>query len=163
MSLDAGLIDQVTNEFLNAFRNEAAHIKTAATSLFYYLTVIQLVVSTLWMTVSGESLQKMFTRWLGMAITFSIFYACILNGGHWIPALLNGFIQIGQGGAIQSIDPGSVLDQGFSIAGGIMKGLATWRVLSFLVVVLFACVASISVLIIYAFIAAELAIMLVKT
>lgn len=162
MGIDASAIDQVTQSFLSAFQAEASHIKGAALSLFNYLAVIQLAVSSLMMIVSGESLQRFFSRTYGMLISFSIFYACIQYGGHWVPTIINGFIEIGKSSSLDGISPGSVMMQGLSIVSGMIKSLGSWRAVTHPIVTFLVGSASVSIIILYALIAADLAIVIVK-
>lgn len=162
MSIDGGLLDQVTQEFLNALRKDASIIQEAAKSLFYYLAVIQLTLSTMWMTLAGESLERMTSKLIQLCFTFGFLYGLIQYGGTWIPALMNGFIEIGQKAGVQSLDPSSILSQGLSIVGGIIKGFFNWGLLAHPFVSIMGATVSVVIIFIYAFIAAELTIMLVK-
>ena len=95
MSIEAGILDHITQQFMVAFRHDAGLLQRAAMRLFYFLTTIQLSFSALWMALAGEGLNTMLVRWVQMAFSFGFFYVCISQGINWIPALINGFIQIG--------------------------------------------------------------------
>src|SRR5262245_55904677 len=121
MSIEAGILDQITQQFMMAFRHDAGLLQQAAMRLFYFLTTIQLSFSALWMALAGECFNTMFVRWVQMAFSFGFFYVCIQEGVHWMPALINGFIQIGQQSGVHSIDPSSILDQGLTIARSVIQ------------------------------------------
>lgn len=159
---DTGILDQVTSEFMQALRQDGSAIQAAAHHLFYYLCVIQLSFTALWMVLSGESLHHLMVRLVQLTFTFGFFYGLIELGGTWIPDLLNGFIQVGQSGGVQSLDPSSIIDQGVSIAGGIFNGFFNWGLLGHPFVSLIGAAICVTILIIYAFIAAELTVILVK-
>jgi type IV secretion system protein TrbL len=163
MSLDAGILDQVTDQFLTALKNDGAIIQQAAEKLFGYLVVIQLSISALWMTLAGESLQNFLTKMVQMAFVFGFFYALIQYASEWMPAVLNGFIRLGQEAGVKALDPSSIVDQGVSIASGIVKGLMGWGLLSHPFVSILGAIVCISIIVIYGLMAAELAIVLVKS
>lgn len=163
MAIDAGILDQVTQEFLTVLKNDAHLIQSSAKSLFYYLVIIQLSLTTLWMVLAGESLQQFVTKLTQLVFSFGFFYALIDFGGQWVPALLNGFIQLGQQGGVSSLDPSSIIDQGLSISGAIFKGFFSWGLLGHPFVSMMGAIVCIAILIIYGLMAAELAIVLVKS
>lgn len=162
MSDNVAILNEVTKQFLDALRHDTGIINVAATRVFYYLAVIQLSFTTLWMVVGGESLQRFLGKLVQLAFSFGFFYALIQHGGHWIPDLLNGFIDIGKSAGVQSLNPSAIIEQGISISGAIFNAFAGWGALKHLFVAMIGSVVCISVLIIYGFIAAELTIVLVK-
>lgn len=163
MAVDTGILDQVTQEFLTVLHHDAEIIAVIAQRVFSYLVVIQLTLSALWMTLAGESLQRFVVKLVQLAFSFGFFYGLITYGGVWIPELLNGFIDIGQKMGLQSLDPSSIVSQGVSIAGGILKAFFNLGLLTHPFVAIVAAIVCVSIIIIYAFIAAELVIVLVKS
>ena len=103
--MDAGILDSVTQEFLNALKQDGSIISQAATHLFYYLVIFQLVLTALWFSLSGESLSSFVLKCAQLGFSFGFFYTLIQMGGEWIPALLNGFIEIGQKAGAPSLTP----------------------------------------------------------
>lgn len=163
MVADSGLIDSVTQEFFKALSGDYRHIQTASLQLFYYLAVFQLTLTAARLSLIGESLQRVLIDVVKLMIIFSVYYACILNGGTWVPSILNFFVEIGSHGSVTSLSPSSVLQQGFDIFSAIWKTAVSWHFLTSPFIGLSAFVVCITVVIIYAFITAELCIMLVKT
>jgi type IV secretion system protein TrbL len=161
--IEAQIIDQMTQDFMTVLRENMGVIKTTATRLFYFLAVIQLCITALWMTIAGEPLQRFLAQMISLTFSFGFFYTMIESGGTWIPALLNGFIDLGQQGGLQSLDPSSIIEQGIAIAGGIAKGFLKIGILTHLFVGIVGAIVCLLIIIIYAFIAAELAIILVKS
>ena len=162
MTTDVGILDQVTQQFMITLQRDAAIIQAAAQSLFYYLVLIQLVWSVLWMTLAGESLQRLVIKLIQLAFAFSFFAALIQYGGVWIPDLINGFIELGQKTGVQSLDPSSVVSQGVSISSAILQGFFNWGLLGHPFVSLVGATVCITVLILYGLMAAELTLVLVK-
>lgn len=163
MVASTDILDQITQEFLNVFKHDESIIQSAAKNLFYYLVIIQLALSAIWMTLAGESLQRFLTRMVQLAFSFGFFYALIQFGGEWVPNILNGFISLGQQGGVSSLDPSSVINQGVSISGAIFKGFFGWGLLGHPFVSLIGAAVCVGVIVLYALIAAELTIVLVKS
>ncbi len=163
MAVDAGILDSITLEFLGVFKHDATLIQHAAKTLFYYLVVIQLALSAIWMSIAGESLQRFVSRMVQLGFSFGFFYALIQFGGQWIPDLINGFIEIGKQGGVSSLDPSSVLSQGVSISGAIFHGFFNWGLLTHPFVSLVGAAICVGIVILYALITAELTIILVKS
>ncbi len=163
MAIDAHILDSVTQEFLKPIRYDAVIIQAAARELFYYLVTIQIALSSIWMMINGESLSRYFAKLVEFSFNFGVLYALILYGGQWIPDLINGFINIGQHAGIESLDPSSILSQGLSISWAIFKAFFDWGLLKHPFVAMTAVFLCIGIMVMYAFIAAELAVILVKT
>lgn len=163
MSVDTGILDQVTQQFLQALKQDGELIQQAAKHLFYYLVVIQLSLSALWMSLAGESFQRFILQLVQLAFSFGFFYGLIQFGGQWVPDVINGFIVLGQKAGVTSLDPSSIVSQGASISGAIFKGFFGWGLLNHVFVSLVGAVVCIAIIILYALIAAELAIILVKS
>ena len=161
--MESGILDQVTQQFLTALSHDGRLIQQAAENLFYYLVVIQMALTAMWMTIAGESLQSFITRLVQLGFSFGFFYTLIQFGDQWIPQLLNGFIHLGQMAGISSLDPSSIIDQGLSISGAIFKGFFDWGLLGHPFVSLVGGAVCISILVLYGLMAAELAIALVKS
>ncbi|GEM_PF-5760971 len=160
---DAGILDQVTQQFLSAFQSDGSVFQRAGEHLFYYLCVIELSISAIWMVLAGESLQRLVLRCVQLCFLFGFFYGLIQMGSEWVPDLLNGFIELGQQGGVRSLDPSSIVNQGVSIASAIFQGFFNWGLLTHPFVSLIGAIVCLAVLVIYALIAAELTIVLVKS
>lgn len=162
MSMDTGILDQVTQEFMSALERDGNIIQQAGEHLFYYLCIIQLTITALWMVLTGEPLKRLMSQMVQLAFAFGFFFGLIQLGGQWVPDLLNGFIELGQQGGVQSLDPSSIINQGVSIAGAIFHGFFNWGLLGHPFVSLIGAAVCIALLILYAFIAAELTVILIK-
>lgn len=160
---NSGILDQVTQQFLTVFQDDASILQNAGMHLFFYLSVIQLSLSSLWMVIAGESLQRMVSKLVQLSFILGFFYGLIQLGSDWIPDVINGFIQLGQQSGVQSLDPSSIISQGVSISSAIFQGFFNWGLLGHPFVSLVGAIVCLAILIIYALIAAELTIILVKS
>lgn len=161
--MTGAMLDQVTLQFLSALRQDATVLEHAAKKLFFDLALIQLTLSALWMSFTGVSLQNLLVRLVQLLLGFSIFYACIKSGGEWIPLVINGFIQLGQQSDIQSLSPSAIINQGLSISGAIAKAFFGWGVMKHFFVSIIGAVTCLTIIVLYALLASELVIILVKS
>lgn len=157
------ILDQVTLQFLAALKQDAGFLQHTAKKLFFDLALIQLTFSALWMSFTGTSLQNMLVRLVQLMLGFSVLYACIESGREWVPLIINGFIQIGQQSGLQSLSPSAIIGQGLSISGAMLKAFFGWGVMKHPFVAMIGSINCIAVIVLYALLAAELVIILVKS
>src|SRR3990167_4138406 len=150
---NSGILDQVTQQFLTVFQDDASLLQHAGMQLFFYLAVIQLSISSLWMVIAGESLQRMVSKLVQLAFILGFFYGLIQLGSTWVPDVINGFIQLGQQSGVQSLDPSSIINQGISISSAIFQGFFNWGLLGHPFVSLIGAIVCLAILVIYALIA----------
>ncbi len=162
--MDAGILDSVTNEFSVALIKDSLFLQQTAYSIFKYLAIIQLATTSLWLSLTGESAQKAAIEIIKSCIFFAVFYALIDLGGNWLPDIFNSFMEIGnQANTNIAVNPSSIIDQGYQIVGSIYYSLASVGLLRHPFVSALAVMICIIIMIIYAFIAAELTILIVKS
>lgn len=157
--MDAG----VTKQFLEAFKDSYKHIEHSAVIVFYYLAVIQLVLTALWMALKNN-MPDFFAKMLQLFFTFGIFYGLVTLGGYWVPQVLNIFNGIGaQASSIQTLSPQSILIQGMHIALNVTSAGYNTGFFSGIVLGIEGFIFSFFVVIVYALIAADLAVVLIKS
>jgi len=162
-AVNTGVLDQVLQEFLQALQRDYTRIEDLAKGLFYYLAGIQIVISAIWMMFKGD-IQEAFVKTLQIFFTISVFYTLVLFGGSWMPQLINGFISIGTtSSGISSLTPSSVMGQGVSIGFAIMDNFSHWGWVTHPFGSLLSCAILIAIIILYALLAAEIAIILIKS
>lgn len=161
--MDGSSVNQITTDFLRAFQNDYAQLHQSAEVLFYYLAGIQLVMTALFVAMKSN-FAEFFARMIQLAFVLGVFYTLIDMAGTWMPALVNAFISVGSStSAVQTLTPGSVLEQGLSIGSSIIHNFSNWGWLTNPFGVLLSIVLLVMIVILYALMAAELAIILVKT
>ncbi len=162
-AVSTGVVDQVLQEFMQALQRDFGRIEDLAKGLFYYLAGLQIVVSAIWMMFKGEPLDAAVTI-IKQLFMISVFYTLVLFGGTWMPQLINGFISIGASSSgIQSLTPSSVLGQGISIGFSIISNFSHWGWVTHPFGVLLSCAILITIIVLYALLAAEIANILVKS
>lgn len=162
-AVNTGVLDQVLQEFLQALQRDYTRIEALAEGLFYYLAGMQIVISAIWMMFKGD-IQEAFVKTLQIFFTLSVFYTLVLFGGLWMPQLINGFIAMGTtSSGISSLTPSSVMGQGISIGFAIMDNFSHWGWVTHPFGSLLSCAILIAIIILYALLAAEIAIILIKS
>lgn len=161
--MDANNANDITGQFLEAFRKDYSQIQHVGVVLFYYLAVIQLTITALWAVMKSEW-PDFFAKILQVLFTFGVFATLIKLGGDWMPSLINTFISIGSSSSgITSLTPGSILEQGLSIAWDMLKSFSAWGLALHPINLIITMVLFITILVAYTFIAADLAIVLIKS
>ncbi len=161
--ISAGVLDQVLQEFLKALEGDYTRIEDLAKDLFYLLAGFQIAISALYMMFKGDPLEAT-VKTIQIFFTMSVFYTLVLFGGSWMPQIINGFISIGSSSSgISSLTPSSVMDQGISIGFAIMDNFSHWGWVTHPFGSLVACAILFAIIILYAFLAAEIAIILIKS
>lgn len=159
-----GILDQVTTEFMQAFKQDALFLQQAALSIFYYLSIIQLTLTSLWLSLTGESLHKSFTELLKTIIYLSIFYALIEFGALWLPEIINGFIELGTSAHNNlELSPSAIATHGLTLASAIMNTFEGLGILKHPFIAIMGAISCLAIIVIYALIAAELTILIIKS
>ncbi len=160
---DVQVLNTINQEFLTGFQQSMHEIFLAGNNLAYWLAYITISFTTLMMILQGEEINKLLSKLTQMAILFGMFFTLIEVCGSWIPAWINGFMQTGaKAGNLSGIDPSSVFDQGFYLASSIFQ-VAGKMGITHLPTALLAMISGVFIAIIYAFIAASLCVLLIKT
>ncbi|HLM98685.1 MAG TPA: P-type conjugative transfer protein TrbL [Bryobacteraceae bacterium] len=93
-----------------------------AQDLFYLLAVIELSWTFLELFLQQADLQAWMFGFMRSIMAIIAFYALLLYGNQWFPAVVNSFTQIGSLVAgIPSISPTVVFTQGLKIAGAMLE------------------------------------------
>src|SRR5207247_499954 len=101
---------------------------------------------------------------LRQVVAIGFFYALLLNGGTWIPTVIQGFSQAGATAAgITNLSPTGVFDQGLALANKILNATADLGLLDGFFASLVAGISALIVVIAFAIIAAQLLVVLVES
>jgi type IV secretion system protein TrbL len=120
----------VPSGIMDQFRAQRAawttNIFVYATALFGILAVIEFAWSAAVMLLEKTDLQSWTSALVRKMMWIGAFYALLLNGNTWIPAIIDSFTTIGQtASGTTALSPGDVFVQGLSIAGALMDGAST--------------------------------------
>lgn len=161
--MDTQILNTINFQFLEGFQKAMHAISAAGSDLAYWLAYITLVFTVVMMLLQGDEINKIFSKLVQMGMLFGIFFGMITLCGTWVPMFLNGFMYAGGKAAnLTALDPSSIFDQGFFIASKIASTSVDLGLMHLFTMFLGA-FAAIFIIIIYALIAADLAVTLIKS
>ncbi len=120
----------VPSQILQQYRNErvtwSTNIWPYANSLFGILAVVEFAWSAAVMLLEKADLQSWTSALVRKIMWLGAFYALLLNGRTWIPAIIDSFEIIGENASgIGGLSPSGVFSQGLNIAGSLMDSAST--------------------------------------
>src|ERR1019366_1983420 len=112
---------RVPSTIMDQFRaqraNWTAGVWLYANSLFGLLAIIEFAWSAAVMLLEKSDLQSWTSALVRKMMWLGAFYALLLYGGSWIPAIIDSFTVIGQtASGVVALSPGDVFAQGVQIA-----------------------------------------------
>ncbi len=114
------------DQFRNSRIQWTTNVWVYANTLFGILAVIEFAWSAAVMLLEKADLQSWTSALIRKLMWIGAFYALLLNGRIWIPAIIDSFTQIGQNAAgLGALSPSGVFIQGLSLAGALMDGAST--------------------------------------
>jgi type IV secretion system protein TrbL len=122
----AGFQTTVPTDILTQFRNQrilwTANVWVYANRLFGILALIEFTWSAATMVLDKTDLQSWTSALIRKIMWIGAFYALLINGRNWIPAIIDSFEQIGSNAAAMAgpLSPSDVMAQGINIAGALM-------------------------------------------
>ena len=135
-----------------------------AHKIFWTLVAIQLTWSAIWWVLDREDGLAVVSSLLRQVVAIGFFYALLLNGGTWIPAVIQSFSQAGGTAAgLTDLSPTGVFDQGLALANKILNATADLGLLDGFFASLIAAITALVVVIAFAIIAAQLLVALVES
>jgi type IV secretion system protein TrbL len=125
-----GFTTTVPSQIMDQFRNNRLqwtnNVFVYANSLFGLLAVIEFAWSAAVMLLEKTDLHSWTSALIRKLMWIGAFYALLLNGRFWIPAIIDSFTQLGQNAAgLGALSPSGVFMQGLSLAGALMDGAST--------------------------------------
>ena len=135
-----------------------------AQKIFWLLVAIQLTWSAIWWVLDREDGLAVVSSLLRQIVAIGFFYALLLNGGTWIPAVIKGFSDAGATAAgLTDLSPTGVFDQGLALANKILNATADLGLLDGFFASLVTGITALVVVIAFAIIAAQLLVALVES
>jgi type IV secretion system protein TrbL len=120
----------VPSQILQQYRNErvtwSTNIWPYANGLFGILAVIEFAWSAAVMLLEKADLQSWTSALVRKIMWLGAFYALLLNGRTWIPAIIDSFEIIGENASgVGGLSPSGVFSEGLNIAGSLMASAST--------------------------------------
>ena len=125
-ALAQGFQTTVPTNIMTQFRNQrilwTTNVWVYANGLFGILALIEFTWSAATMLLDKTDLQSWTSALIRKIMWIGAFYALLINGRNWIPAIIDSFEQIGYSaaGMGRPLSPSDVMAQGINIAGALM-------------------------------------------
>jgi type IV secretion system protein TrbL len=118
------------SQMLNAYRAQRTvwftNVWPAANTLFGLLAIIDFSWSAAVMVLEKQDFQSWVSALIRKMMTIGAFYALLVYGRVWIPAIVNSFETLGQNAAgVGPLDPGDVFARGLNLAGALIDGASS--------------------------------------
>lgn len=118
------------SQMLNAYRAQRTewftNVWPAANGLFALLAIIEFAWSAAVMVLEKQDFQSWASALIRKLMTIGAFYALLIYGRVWIPAIVDSFEMLGQNAAgTGPLDPGDVFSRGLNLAGALIDGAST--------------------------------------
>ena len=118
------------SQMLNAYRAQRTewftNVWPAANKLFALLAIIEFSWSAAVMVLEKQDFQSWAAALIRKMMTLGAFYALLIYGRVWIPAIVDSFEMLGQNAAgTGPLDPGDVFARGLNLAGALIDGAST--------------------------------------
>jgi type IV secretion system protein TrbL len=159
------ILNDITQQYQAATVGWYSYLFPIANHLFGLLAVIEIAWSGLSWALEKQDMTSLWVEFLKRIIFLGFFYAILLHGHIWIPAIIKSFMLIGSGAShITKLDPSSIFDQGISIANSVLLPLEKKNLFSVgLDAWVIGLVTAITVVLSFTVIAGELVITLVES
>ena len=120
-SFNSTIPSQIMDQFRNQRAQWTANVFGYANGLFGILAVIEFAWSAAVMLLEKTDLQGWTSALIQKLMSIGAFYALLLNGRIWIPAIIDSFTQIGQNASgVGALSPSDVFVKGLSLAGTLL-------------------------------------------
>lgn len=161
--VEAGAINDVVQQFVDAFHDAGPQLEQLATYVFYSLAVIQMAISGFVFAMSNDT-QKATADIIKLLFIMGCCYGLILNGHSLLLNVLNGFIEAGSTvSGMNSISPSGVASQGFTIGVMMFKSFSGLGWITHPLMVLITAFLMLMIVFLYVLITAELVVVIIKT
>ena len=125
-SFNTTVPSQIVDQFRDQRIQWTSNVWVYANALFGILALIEFAWSAAVMLLDKSDLQSWTSALVRKLMWIGAFYALLLNGRIWIPAIIDSFTQIGQNAAgLGALSPSDVFMQGLSLAGALLDGAST--------------------------------------
>lgn len=161
---DTGIMDNIAQSYKTAATGWTGTLLTYANRLFMLLATIELAWSfTVWVLDKNE-LQSFVAAVAKKIMFIGIFYALLLNGPSWIPAVIDSFVDAGSAaGGSGGLSPSEVFTTGLDNAATMLEGIKNMSLWDDFASIVIAGLSAIIIVLSFAVIAGQLLVALVES
>lgn len=118
------------SQILNMYRaqrtNWFTNVYPAANTLFGLLALVDFAWSAAVMVLEKQDFHSWVSNVIRKMMTIGAFYALLIYGRFWIPAIVNSFETLGQNAASSGpLAPGDIFARGLNLAGALIDGASS--------------------------------------
>jgi type IV secretion system protein TrbL len=162
--VNSTILNDIVRDYESVTGAWTSSLLPIAQAVFWTLVLIELTWSAIWWVVDREDGLGVITALLRKILAIGFFYALLLNGPTWIPAVIQGFSQAGASASgLTDLSPSGVFDQGLALANRILNSVEGLGILEGIFPSLVAAITAIVVVVSFAIIAAQLLVALVES
>ncbi len=161
---DTRIMDDIAQQYKNASVGWSGTLLGFANRLFALLALIELAWSAAVWVLDKSEFQSLFAAIAKKIMWIGMFYALLLNGPVWIPAIVDSFVDAGAaagGGA--GLSPTDVFNTGIMNAATLVSGMSALDILKDPAMMMFGGLSAIIMVLAFAVIAGQLLIALVES
>lgn len=161
---DTRIMDDIAQQYKNASVGWSGTLLGFANRLFALLALIELAWSAAVWVLDKNEFQSFFAAIAKKIMWIGMFYALLLNGPVWIPAIVDSFVDAGAaagGGA--GLSPTDVFNTGILNAATLVSGMSALDILKEPAMMMFGGLSAIIMVLAFAVIAGQLLIALVES
>lgn len=160
----SAILNDITGHYQAATLGWYSYLFPVANHLFGMLAVIEIAWSGLSWALEKQDITSLWVEFLKRIMVIGFFYAILLHGHLWIPAIIKSFMLLGSGAShIDKLDPSNLFDQGLSIANSILIPLERKNLLTHAFECLIGVATAFIVILSFAIIAGELVVTLIES
>jgi type IV secretion system protein TrbL len=158
------ILNDIARDYQSVSSAWFTSLRPIAQAVFWTLVLVELIWSAIWWVVDREDGLGVVAALLRKVLAVGFFYALLLNGGTWIPAIIQGFSQAGASASgVADLSPTGVFDQGLALANQILNAVEGLGLLEGIFPSLVAALTALVVVVAFAIIAAQLLVALVES
>ena len=158
------ILHDIEQSFESATSGWYAAVFPFASSLFFALVAIELTWAAIRWTLERDDGVSILISLFRHIVAVSFFWALLLHAPEWMGAVVDSFQLIGaRVSGLPTLNPSTVLDQGFAVCGGIFTSLATTGFFSAPMAHIIAIVAVLMVIISFTVVAGQMLVALIES
>ncbi len=156
-------LDQVLSQFRNSAASWDGALRSASERLFWLLAGISFVAQVIPIAIRGTNIADALEYLVVKTITIGFFYALFVNSATWAEAIVDSLRELGNtatqaGAGVAAFSPSDIFDAGVELASRVVEEMSFWSPGDSLALF----IASLLIIVVFALVAAEMFVLIVK-
>jgi len=160
----AGILDNLLQDYKDASAGWWVNLFPIANRLFWLLATIEFTWAATQWVLERDELSTFAAALMRKIMAIGFFYALLLYGDTWIPAIVNSFVLAGrQASGVNVLTPSNVLDQGIAISATAITQLKDASLFSDIAAIIIGGLSALGMLLAFVIIAGQMLVTLVES